>query len=655
METIDLPVLGYRIGIVGNRDLTGADIGKIKERLAWLLNRLCKGVETIRVEHGARSSKPLYADEASRFHLINSLAEGADQLAAAVVHDLDRDFRLYCPIPFPLAVYKRHFAGDAGRQGLNALLADASFDATLIELDCCADTPRHRQEGYRAAADMLLENADILIALFDPDQDGDIGGSIETVRFAVQKHLPVIHLDTRNPDRITLLGKPGHFELEGEPVTDQVIDRLLAEALLPAPAMGEKRGSEQEHAKRQAEAVRQAQAFFDDPLIRRSGVKHLLMLFAHGAYAWVWKLLFAMLKIREGSVAPAGQCGEPGTGPDADTSVREKFAALQQPFRRRMERIDRAAMEYMNAYRGSFILNFLFGALAVLLAVLSYFSGGTLTLLVWEYKAKTVFAVAELVCVTAIFLTYLYARLGDWQKRAVDLRFLAECLRHVEVLVLLGRNTRLLQPVPRHHAHHDPARTWMGWYFNAFMRSLGPFCGLRPEATETGPAIVRMDAAYVHQVQHQMCAVWLEDQYAYHKRQAKRFARWEIGATVFMSFLFVLIVSGVATHLLHRHWPHPAGWHEDVLIALTVTALPALLAAIHGITVQGEFRRLAERSEGTAGYLSQHIKLFSKIKPEPQSHYADAVGDYAVEAASAMLEEVTDWQVLYRGHAVELT
>ena len=651
MEKINPPVLGYRIGIVGNRDLSGVDIEQVRDRLGWLLGQLWAGATAIRDAHDSRSNQPLYADDAPRFHLINPLAEGADQLAAEVARDLPYNFRLFCPIPFPVAEYKRRFASDDGRERFNALVADAAFESTIIELDCRADTPRHRQEGYRAAADMLLENSDILLALFDPERAGEIGGSIETARFAVQMQLPVIHLNTRDPDSISLLGKSGHFELNGEPVTDQTIDQLLAETLLPAPAGGMRQDSGQVCDRHRDEAIQDVQAFFNDPLIRRQGVRYLRMKFAHGLYAWVWMVLSVLLRLGEGRVAPVGECRDAGNGLVTDTSARERFAALQQPFREKIEWMDRVAMDYMATYRGSFILNFLLGAVAVVLAVLSFFGGGTLL----GYKAVAIWTLAELVCVAAILMTYIANRLGDWQKKAVDFRFLAECLRHVEVLVLLGRNTRLLLPTPRQHARHDPANTWMGWYLNAFLRSRGPFCVLQPDPVVAGPAIVRMDESYVHQVKRHMCIEWLEDQYAYHRRQARRFDRWETGSTLIMMALFALIVFGVSSHLFHQEWPHPAGWHHEVFIALTVTALPALLAAIHGITVQGEFKRIAERSAGTADYLAQQIRRFAVIDPKSHSRYADAVGDHAVEAANVMLEEVTDWQVLYRGHAVELT
>ena len=52
-----------------------------------------------------------------------------------------------------------------------------------------------RQRAYRSASWFLLQQCDLLIAAFDPDQPGAPGGTEETVKHALYAGIPVLWID----------------------------------------------------------------------------------------------------------------------------------------------------------------------------------------------------------------------------------------------------------------------------------------------------------------------------------------------------------------------------------------------------------------------------------------------------------------------------
>jgi len=649
MNHIKPPVLGLRIGIVGNRDLTGVDEARVRQSLEGLFRNICSGTEAVWRTHCLPSTQAIYANEPPRFILINSLAEGADQLAAEVVRALPYSFRLSCPTPFPSDKYKQLFSTQTDRENFDRLAADEQLAPVVIEMDCSAVTPKQRQQGYRAAADMLLDNTDILIALYDPEKVGDTGGSLETTEIAVQRRIPVIHLNTKNPEAISHVINLSQFDDEESLIADVDIQLLLETVLLPSAYRKSNQPSDTGQEEEKIRCTSGVRCFFNEPLLQESDARRRRTTMLYKLYAPAWKMAYGIMKRFQRSSGQESACADL-QAPEPTEQIVQAVLTMQAPYAQQKKQIDSLATHYMDIYRGSFILNFLLGAAAVLFAVSSYFSDAVFS------GSSNIFTLAELISLFLIVITYFLSRAGNWQRKAVDYRFMAEYFRHVEMLALLGRNAQLLQPAEHHHAH-DPGNTWMGWYLKAFLRSQQPFQGLLADAASNSKQrVVRLNQAYIASVQHTMCRDWLEDQSGYHRALHGRYSAWGRVSNVSMALLFGLTVCGVVLHLLPYH---PAGalangaykWGVAVLVA----ALPAFLAALHGITVQGEFERLAERSAATAGYLEDLIKRLNSIQPTSHSRYADAVGDHAVEAAQVMLEEVTDWQVLYRAHAVELT
>ena len=63
-----------------------------------------------------------------------------------------------------------------------------------------------RARGYRAQSAFLLRHSDVLIAAADPNDHGKAGGTLETVRAALEFELPVVFIHTgKDSDNIYLI------------------------------------------------------------------------------------------------------------------------------------------------------------------------------------------------------------------------------------------------------------------------------------------------------------------------------------------------------------------------------------------------------------------------------------------------------------------
>ena len=105
-------------------------------------------------------------------------------------------------------------------------------------------------------------------------------------------------------------------------------------------------------------------------------------------------------------------------------------------------------------FRGAFILNFVFGALAVACAAIS----------IVRHDWKPVLVVIEILLIVAVVLNTGLGRRRQWHRRWFEGRELAERLRVALLLWVVG-----LRPVAA--AGAEP--TWTGWYARAVVRAQG--------------------------------------------------------------------------------------------------------------------------------------------------------------------------------------
>lgn len=147
--------------------------------------------------------------------VVSQLAEGADRLVARVA--LERGFRLAAILPFPRDEFRNDFGSAASRAEFDELTSRAHVE----ELPMPAD----RTAGYASAGHCMVDRAQVLIAIWDGQEDPRPGGTAEVVAEARRRRLPLAWVRAARPagERVTAVstGRPGELLTEGiDPLAD---------------------------------------------------------------------------------------------------------------------------------------------------------------------------------------------------------------------------------------------------------------------------------------------------------------------------------------------------------------------------------------------------------------------------------------------------
>lgn len=633
------PTPAIRLGVVGHRDLEGVDRVGLREAVSRFLDELRSAVADALATLDQAMSPDPYVREPALFFLIDPLAEGADQLVAEVATDGGQGYRLRAPIPFATDDYKAYFnyEPECSKATFDQLVKDPANDAVLLEL-VCSTVEVERGGAYAAAADVLLDNTDLLLALHDPSRVGKVGGTAETLVKATRAGVPVIGVDNRSPRQLSVLHLDPGNRIAAEPLTPDELRTIVARILLPVGVSDS--GEATEGA---TEQIAHLQRFLVEPLIAGGAGARLLANTLHAVYRTFWLAvpglgsIVASFRPRKGrtmdNLPTPPEPEDPGTATTIDS--------IQRPYLQSMASVDRLAGFYMGLYQGSFVMNFLLGAIAVLFAALAYFNPAHKWVWLW----------AEGVALVIILLNFVASRAWSWHERAVDYRFVAEYLRQTTMLAPLGRLAPLIRPSAQ-YLGHDPWRTWMGWYVRALHRDQGVVDFDAP----TVPRVLRMDHAFLSTMRYRLCEDWLKDQYRYYATVERRFEAASRGLRLLMGFLFILAVAAVVGHFVGFDMElDETAWRTGALLTIVGAVPPAFLGALHGIAVQGELDLTAGRAKDMCAYLARAISEIAQPSDQPECAAAVLLSNQAVEAAHMMLGEVLDWRILHQTHQVELT
>jgi hypothetical protein len=121
--------------------------------------------------------------------VISPLAEGADRLVAEV--SLDRGAKLIAPLPLPKDEYMTDFETAGSKEQFTGLLERA---AEVIELP----VTETRNEAYEQVGMYVLDNSDVLMAIYDGQPAQGKGGTADIVAQALEREMPVLHIKAGN-------------------------------------------------------------------------------------------------------------------------------------------------------------------------------------------------------------------------------------------------------------------------------------------------------------------------------------------------------------------------------------------------------------------------------------------------------------------------
>ncbi|HMI19403.1 MAG TPA: hypothetical protein VK533_07660 [Sphingomonas sp.] len=576
------PELALKLGITGHRALGTDGRAALVAALDDLFARIADKVAAIGQAHA-----DLFGDCAPVLTLVSPLAEGADQIAAAVA--LGRGFTLHALLPFARDTYAEDFKG----------AALARFEALLARAEAVWALPAPRSlgtRGYVLAGEATVAQSDILIAAWDGEEARGPGGTAEVVDIAVRRGVPVIHLPTGSADAPTILWA-GFEDVAPEllrsddaprrPLDRAALEEVLDALLAPPDAMPELTLFLAEHERRVRSRPEWAL------LLATVGVQPIRRAsFRAAGYAETARLDW---ETYHQGVADA-------CGPAARMEVLESAFAWA----------DGLAQHYANVFRSGVVLNFAGAALAVLLSLAaSLLPGEKLELLV-----------AELLIIAAVVANTAHGTKRQWHRRWLDYRFLAEQLRPLRSLKLLGAASAAVRS-------SGASRRWTDWYAQALWRSLGA------PPTLAGPDALGRLARHI-------AAHELDGQVGYHRASAHRMhvldhRLHQIGLTLFA--MTILIGLGTLGGLL---FAHELTKQIAPVLGMLSAALPTLGAAIFGIRGAGDFAGTAGRSAETARRLAHAASL---LRRDPIDHKAAVRA--SEEAASIMLADLGEWRSTY--------
>ncbi len=599
-QTDARPTLCLTIGVTGHRleKLGDADLTALNTAVSATLRQLQVAIEAV-----AAQSKAVFAKTAPQARLVTALADGADTIAAKAA--LAAGWRVDACLPFARWMYEEDFALGEARDQFTALLRAMSATFAL------PGTRAEETAAYEAVGRTILDQSDIIIALWDGDAARGRGGTSQVVAEAVARHIPVIHIDPHRPAVPMLLWSG---------LTDAEIEQPVIDTVPRARADG---------------AIRLAVSALclppDNPIDRRMLHRLFHSRTRKRTPALPYPVLLAVAGVRRltrADVRP--ECAETSATPFAQqlAAVADtgKYGhALINKLVARFGVADSSAAYFAQIFRSGFVANFSLAAIAVVLAL----TGPMLpTFKFW-------LVVLELLCVVLILINTHAGRRFGWHERWMDDRHLAEQLRSLAMTSLLG-DLGL-----RASSDRDAAAIpgWVRWLSRATARELG-----LPHAVA--------DRAYLTRVRDTALGL-ITDQIEYHRSNAARMHKLEARLHRAGEVLFGATILACLAWIIAKLAGAPMGavgsiGANEIVTALTAS-LPAMGAALYGIRMQGDFAGIAERAQVTVTRLDKLLRVMAD-DPVDYSRLSARLG----RLADIMLTDVAHWRTTYQARPLTL-
>ena len=579
------PPLALTVGVIGhrpNRIPEGAR-PRIDADIAAVLAAIGAACRAARDRHGA-----VFAETPPQPVLLSALAEGADRYAALLAPGAG--FGLSVALPFPVADYESDFAEASSREEYRGLIAAAGRVLVL---------PGRRDAtpgAYDTVGTVILDNADIILAVWDGGPSAGKGGTTDLLERAAAMGMPIVHVDALGtaPPVVLWSGLAAHpvggldlGHLPASPAADaiaEVVDRIVRPP--------------------------------DDPGERQRLIRYL----EERSHRYNWRLevpimlaMFGLRRMRRSDIARAppqavaAELERAVVAGEGDTAaVRSAFGAYAAAY----GFADATAVRYAQIFRGSYVARFMLAAVAVIIGVIALVGG---EIFGWTTWGLTVF---QLAIVVVILLNTAVAARRNWHGRWRETRETAERMRAAVSSWLLGQ-------VRNDAPGTEP--TWTGWYARAGLRALGLWSG-------------ELDAARLAAIRDRLAA-FVEDQRAYHAQSAELMHAIEqrLGSFGRLSFITTLAFVSLDIGLQIAGIELPGGWNA-VLIGLTA-GLPVFGTASFGIRAIGDFEGTAMRSRRMAESLAE---LGAALATDPAELVV--LRARAAALADAMLGDVAHWR-----------
>jgi hypothetical protein len=623
--SIPKPILTFAVGVTGHRSarLANTDRARIEQQIADVFSN----IEAQCQAELDRSKEKVYAAHTPRINLISSLADGADALAVRLRPSTWTSIGI---LPYPeernIEVLRSTTPSENVERALAEYAAAREASQQIIVL------PQARPQdnnGFARARNLMLRQIDLLVAIWDGHVQEKAGGTTDVVARALEDGIPVVWIATEKKQHPWVIS---HIDdANRETPYANATSGPIADAVLSQLGLREKRAVHREPWALETTSAN-AQTRRHDFLHETVPDRCCWMAYDWikiGLRPWRWRLtkkLIGKEEVRK-SWAPflSALSGSDDFGEKVESTLLPRYAA-----------VDALANYYGQKYRSAYVLAYLLSACAVATG-LSHF------VLPRGEVIEFVLAFLELLLVGWIIGIVLRGRTMRWHDRWLDYRALAEMLRHLRFLGLLGQyeNRAYAEAAAR------PGASWVLWYLRASMRELGPPPG------DLGPE-------YQRKVLAAMISSELTPQIEYHTDNMAALRRLHrqlhlMGNLCFFAAFLILFGS---TILLATQWAcsycflEPEQFGRLGTIATEITAfLPALGAAFAGIGFTGDFDGFAERSAETGAELDLLRERYDLALDRLDF---DLTSNVVFDTARIMAVDINGWTSLYSRKSLTL-
>ena len=593
--------------------------------------------------------------------LNNLLACGIDQLAAQAA--LRHGWELIAPLPFGRALNLAINALPETAADARALLrgeaaADPQVEARAETIRRSYDTARlfelaeqdaalermflgrlaapadlkraevftaHGSQRAALAGRVMIEQSDILIAVWDGATRSHVGGTGHTIAAALELGTPVVWIDPARASDWRILSTPESLLVPGGGGEERetVLAGLVRAALRPGEGGALRAGA----------VALGAEAW-------------------HPRSNWWWTQYRRIEAMFGGGGRPFRSLVQVYETPDeigSATGTRRPFmaaarsltasdpgfsASIEAEVLRRFAWADGISARLSDHYRGGMVANFIVSAMAVA-AGLAYQPLGA-------EDHKWAFALAEFALLSSILLVIWIGGRLRWHKRWFETRRVAEYFRHAPILLLLG----VARPPGRWPKGTETS--WPEYYARHGLRAPG-----LPQVTVT--------AEYLRVALGGMLDEHVVLQRDYHMAKALRLTTVHEKLDRLSGLLFLLAVLSVSIYLamvgtaaaglIPHGWPHIG----SKLFTYLGVMFPTFGASIAGMRYFGDFERFAAISDVTAEKLDnvhRRIRLLLDA-PDGLLDYA-GVSELAHTVDDIVVAEIENWQAVFGGKHISV-
>lgn len=541
--------LAISVGVTGHRTIPSNNILFIKDRIEKILSAITSASLQIVNMH------PDIFTPTPQLNVNSCLSEGADRLVAR--EGLHQGFNLGAILPFhrdsPIHGHDLSASDQKVSRAELDYLLQASKNIFEINSDSCAfasdaSGEELRQNAYLSASISMLENSDIIIALWNKKLQQRPGSTYDTLNRAINMNKIVILIETENntePCLCSLVDNNITYSALNNDLSD--LKKLIADNFLPP------------HADLlQIENLKECLNDLDFP---EKKIPYT---------ATLWNKFYKLISRSDG---PIGQHYDPSPDPKILSLYYNNFSQLSN--------------YYSQRYRSFFLLSPTLSTLAVSAAVI------TLSLpeecIYWKISG----GLLEFFLIFMLLFSHKNSEKLKWKEKFTNYRLITEVLRHSIALHSLGACLSLEESGL---VYKNKNRHWVYWFARNLLRIQGI-----PSYYWNSNSVK----------QNSLIKNWICDQKNYHttnatrSKNAQHFFHNLTNRFVFLTVFFVLM--HVSFEVLHIHSIPKLAY---ATINLGTILFPLWAMCLHAICQYAELRRLEDRSMYMSEKLLSLEKLF---------------------------------------------